>query len=310
MLFVSQYWSDVHIIPLGGQRLLSMTSRPIKWNSAFASILTNAKCNWLICSQFEIELCHIIVHELLHLLYYPNWNSKCKIKTHWQFEACTSSNIVLATYSTTSSDIHSFCTTIYHANAREVSFFIKQITSKLIPVGTCGVLIEYIGLYLCSIQASIRWSDTCIFPCCCQLNSCLTSGNTHIEVFDATCLKCTIINPLIYAHVCWNRNDDWNRLGIWAMECQLSNYPCILVRVVGEGQLHLLLLFENWSDIKFIPLSLVGILVCALVPIEQYCILTWQFSTYFNINIEFLDRGRKYLQHAIRNCRCIHTYWE
>ena len=129
-------------------------------------------------------------------------------------------------------------------------------------------------------------------------------------MLELACLKYAIIDPLINAHVRWNRNDDWNRLSIWTIQCQLCNHPSVLIRVVREGQLHLLLLLKYWSDVKLIPLSLVSILVCTLVPIEQDCILTWQFSTYFNINIEFLDRGRKYLQHAIRNCRCIHTYWE
>ena len=129
-------------------------------------------------------------------------------------------------------------------------------------------------------------------------------------MLELACLKYAIIDPLINAHVRRNRNDDWNRLSIWTIQCQLCNHPSVLIRVVREGQLHLLLLLKYWSDVKLIPLGLVSLLVCTLVPIEQDCILTWQFSTYFNINIEFLDRGRKYLQHAIRNCRCIHTYWE
>ena len=97
-------------------------------------------------------------------------------------------------------------------------------------------------------------------------------------MLELACLKYAIIDPLINAHVRWNRNDDWNRLSIWTIQCQLCNHPSVLIRVVREGQLHLLLLLKYWSDVKLIPLSLVGILVCTLVPIEQDCILTWQLS--------------------------------
>ena len=142
LLLVSQYWSDIHIVPLSGQRLLHVTCSPIKWNSALAGILTNAKCNWLICSQFEIEFCHIIIHQLLHLLNYPYWDSKCQVKAHWQFEASACSDVVLTTYRTTRRDIHGLCTAVYHANAREVTLFLEQVTRELIPMCTCSVLIE------------------------------------------------------------------------------------------------------------------------------------------------------------------------
>ena len=77
LLFVSQYWSDVHIVPLSGQCLLGVTSCPIKWNSLLTSIHAEAERNWLVGGQLNIELLNIVVNELLHLLYYPYWNSKC-----------------------------------------------------------------------------------------------------------------------------------------------------------------------------------------------------------------------------------------
>ena len=117
LLFVSQYWSDIYIIPLSSQGLLGMTSGPIKWNGLFTSIHTKAERDWLIGGQLKIELLHIVVHKLLHLLYYPYWNSKCKVETHWQLEACTGSYVVLATYSTTCSDVHCLSATVDHMYA-------------------------------------------------------------------------------------------------------------------------------------------------------------------------------------------------
>ena len=142
LLFVSQYWSDVHIVPLSGQCLLCMTGRPIKWNSLFTGIHTKAERDWLVSSQLKIEFCNIIVNELLHLLYYPYWDSKCKIEATWQLEACAGSNIVLTTYRCTCSDIHSLSTTVDQMYTRELTFAVKQVTCKLIPVCTCSMLIE------------------------------------------------------------------------------------------------------------------------------------------------------------------------
>ena len=117
LLFVSQDWSDIHIVPLGGQCLLSMTSGPIKWNGLFTCIHTKAERDWLVSSQLKIELLNIVVHKLLHLLYYPYWNSKRKVETTWQLETCASSNIVLTTYSTTCCDIHCLSTAVDHMYA-------------------------------------------------------------------------------------------------------------------------------------------------------------------------------------------------
>ena len=265
-----------------------MTGRPIKWNSLFTGIHTKAKRDWLVSGQLKIELCNIIVNKLLHLLYYPYWNSKCKVEASWQLEVCAGSNIVLATYSTTSSDINSLSTTVDDMYTREWTFTLEQISCKLIPMSTSCMFVQYLILNQCCIQATIRWSNSSIFPSCSQFDSCLTGCNTHVEMLDTTCLKCTIINPFIYAHVSWNRNDDWNRLSIWTMECQLSNYPCILVWVVGKGEFHLFLLIQYRSDIKLIPLGLVCLLVCTLVPVEQDRTLTWQWSIDGQIYIEHI----------------------
>ena len=229
LLLISQYWSDIHFIPLSSQGLLCMTGSPIKWNSCFASLLTKAKRNWLVCRQFEVELLNIIVHKLLHLLNHPYWKSKCKIIAFWQLEACTSSNIVLTTYCTASSNIYSFCTTVNYTNTREVALFIKEIACKLVPMSTCCVFVQRVILNQCSVHATFSWSNTRILPCSSQFNSCLTSGYTQIEMLYSTCLKCTIINPLINTHTCWNWYNDWNGLRIWAVHCQLSNHPCILI---------------------------------------------------------------------------------
>ena len=142
LLFILFYRCDIYFIPLGGQCFLCMSVGPIKWNCFFTSVHTKTKCNWLICSQFQIEFFHIIVHKSLHLLYYPYWDSKCQVKAHWQLHISTSCNIVLTTYRCTCSDIHSLSTTVNQMYTGELTFAVKQVTCKLIPVCTCSMLIE------------------------------------------------------------------------------------------------------------------------------------------------------------------------
>ena len=247
---------------------MGMTSGPIEWDGCLASLLAEAECDRLVCGQLKIELCDITVYHLLHLLDYPYWQCKCKVESHWQLDHSTSSDVVLTTYSSTSSDGNSLSTAVYQSNAREVSFFIKEIACKLVPVGTSSMLVQYIILYLGCIQAALRWLNASILPSSSQLNISLHGGYTQIAVLKFRCLKYAIVDPLIYTHVCRNRNDDWNRLGIWAVQCQLSDYPSILVRVVSEGKFHLFFTFQYRSNIKFIPLGGHCLLVCTLVPIK------------------------------------------
>ena len=131
-----------------------MAGGPIKWDSGLACLLTKAKGNWLVGSQLKIKLLDIIVHKLLHLLDHPYWQCKCKVETHRQFDSSASSDIVFATHCTTCGDIDRLRATVYYANTREVSFFIKKITSKLIPMCTSSVFVEHIILYKSSILAT------------------------------------------------------------------------------------------------------------------------------------------------------------
>ena len=128
-------------------------------------------------------------------------------------------------------------------------------------------------------------------------------------MLNATCFECTIVNPLIYAHVCRNRNDDWNRLGIWAIQCQFSNYPSILIRVVGEGEFHLFLLLQYRSDVKLIPLGFVSLLVCAFVPIKQDSIFTRELSINGQIYIQHIDAIYQFKQRSWYSITC-QTYLE
>ena len=116
LLFVSQYRSYIHIVPLCGQSFLCMTSSPIKWNRTLASLLTETEGNRLVCGQFHVEFFNIIIHKLLHLLYHPNWQCNSQVKAFWQLKACASSDIVFATYSSTCSNSHSLSATVYQAN--------------------------------------------------------------------------------------------------------------------------------------------------------------------------------------------------
>ena len=245
-----------------------MTSGPVKWYCTLTSILADAEGKVLIRCQLKVELLNIVINELLHLLYYPYWQCERHIKTFWQLQTTASCDIILTTYCRAGCQAQGIRTTVNNADTREFTLTGKQVTCKLIPVGTSGVLIQYTSLYLSRIQATFRWSDASILPSSRQLNGCLASGNTQIAVMQLACLKYAIINPLIYAHVSWNRNNDWNGYCVWTTQCQLGNHPSILVRVVGEGKFHLLLLLKYWSDVKLIPLSHVSILVCTLVPIE------------------------------------------
>ena len=271
-----------------------MTSGPIKWDSSFTCFLTKAESNRLVSGQLEIEFLDIIVNKLLHLLDYPYWQRKCKIEAHWQFDGSARSDIVFATYGSTSSDGNGLSTAVDYANAREVSFFIKEVSCKLIPMSTSSMLVQYVVLNLGCIQAALGWFNTSIFPRSSQLNIGLHSCYAQITMFESRCLKYAIIDPFIYTHIGRNRNDDWDRLGIWAMQCQLSDYPCILIGLVGEGKFNLFLALQYRSDIELIPLSSLCLLVCTLVPIKEDSILTWQVSLHIDIHIEHIDICRSH----------------